>query len=284
MVMRRTARQPQRGGRGGSRRPTRRLPPVSLSTRKRSHKLSVDELDKVIECLSRRLPRPIVRERLRQEHGIDVNLDRLTAYQESHAEEIEKRFQRWLASLRDKPLTTPKERVVERLAQYRARLMAICRVKCERCLGAGVVLRKVKKDVVVSEICGICKGRKWVLPAYVREAAKTLGGDLRLETFLDQMPVEHLSLADLEQLGAILDAIGRELGDHWSPKDRGEAPEGGEEHKHLHLHGGAAVALAEAFRTLLAAPSGQVVELYKALAGKPALPVEGDRDNGGGQE
>ena len=159
---------------------------------------------------------------------------------------------------------------------------------CAGGLGKGVAV--VAAGPLAGDLgrCPVCRGLRWVLPDGVEAALAALDGDVRLET-LPAGLLGRLTDTQAARLQGIAAQIREEVGDAWSPRERGQTPGGdGDGGRHLHLHGADAVKAAalalDALREARAAPPERIVEIYRARAGLAAAPGNGAGGDGAGTD
>lgn len=251
----------KRKGRG---RQKKALPPPTRPQGSKGRR-PVAELDTILEYLARGWPPALTRDRLRQDYGIEISREALKDYRKTHAEEIGKRRETWLADLRGEPLANRRNRVRELARLYAAALLQAYREACQTCVGQGVVLEAAAQGgQAAPRRCESCRGRKWVVAPEVTAYVEALDGDVRLET-LPQLPPAPTP-GWTERLDGLLVQLRQEVGDHFSPRDKGQVSEEQPRGTLVFVGTDAARAVGEAFAQMLVAPPEKIVELYQQRA------------------
>ena len=290
----RAPRTPRRGGRGRSALPAKNL----INKNPRTQKLTIAERDYMLECFAKGWPPAKVREAMRQRGILNTpTLVSVAGAARTNAEEIAQRKARWYAQLRGEPLAQPRDRLRERIKMYNLCILGQFREACPGCGGEGKVPALVPpvgadgKPLVaakgqpgpplasVNRRCDICKGRKWLLPPEALALEIVLERDVRLDT-LPALPPGG-SGEWLDRARDLLGEIREEVGDHWSPRDRGQT--GGESSgQHLHLHAADAEVLRGMLEMVRALPAERRVALYGGGRGDPIAVVQ-PKESGDGK-
>ena len=259
-------------------------PPLAIRTLqgKQSHKLTVRQRQYALELLARHPHEPSkIVEQIRQQVGVVLTVNAIKSLRAGHEAEIAQMRAEWLGAL---PALTPKDRIEELVALLELKGRALFRVACATCVGRGivnVVLTKVEAkaagegaEKVKPASCPACRGRRWVMDADAGKALKVLkaaGGRLLPSVFVgveelaEKLPLD-VPTELLDDFTGLLTKIREEMGDAWSPKERGQVSDPG-------------AAGQQQTVVVLAGDTAGYVARLRALREKPVLdaaPTNGD--------
>ena len=248
----------------------------------KERKLSVSQQDYLLDCLGKGWPPALCMQKLREAGAPDVTTANIRAYRKSKETEIAERRAKWLSQLRGEPLAEARDRLRELRYLYAQMVMAELREPCPGCVGTGQTTitepaKGGKKETKKQQVCPACRGKRYRLPEDVIELVNALRGDVRLETLIPLLrTIPGASPKFNERAAEILRQIRDEVGDAWSPREKGTAPgvaeDGGQ---HVHFHGAETVdAVLRGLKVVREMSSADVVELSErelARRGK-ALP------------
>jgi hypothetical protein len=197
--------------------PTRGIKAKASKTRK----LSMAEMNWVMDALATGLSPREVRERLWKETGTDVTRNAIAAYLKTHAHEIALRRKAWNENVLDKvQLRFSGARVLELANAYRLLYRQFFREVCKECIGEGKTLKPGSVTTPFQMLtiadyqrCEICRGRRWIIPK--RLEIYSLGDDVLMGAVriaaLSQPPGFDPVIWD--KMAAILRQIREEVGD-----------------------------------------------------------------------
>jgi len=264
-------------------------------------KLTLAQRLQVIEWLAWGWPAAKVQRALVEAGCPKVSLVAIGYYRKTHKGEIEAAREAWHKGVRDEPLAHVRPRVREYVRQYGLCCLAQVAERCLTCGGTGTIPSLVvpvdaagkpakvpstggagrripAEPVKATRRCETCKGRRWVVPADYQRYVALLEGDVRLETLPELPP--GISGEWMDRAADRLAKIREEVGDHFSPREKGEAPEGGAAgDRHLHLHAGDVAGLTKLLEQIRTMPAEHAVAIYQT---PPRAGAGGDGRGGDG--